>query len=64
MRHAITMWNDIVPIHELSEPEGIDVAALIERNGHEEWVLLRYDMIFESKDAAKKYIFMKKLKGK
>jgi hypothetical protein len=64
MKHALTMWNDIVPVLEESEPEGIDVAGLIERNGHTEWVLLRSDMIFESKDAAKKYIFMKKLKGK
>ena len=64
MRHALTMWNDIVPVYELSEPDGINVAALIERNGERKWELQRTDMIFPSEREAKKYIFLKRLKGK
>lgn len=64
MKHALTMWNDICPVHELSEPEGIDVAALIERDGEKSWQLVRADLVFPDEREAKKFVFMKRLKGK
>lgn len=64
MEHALTMWNDIVPVLEKSEPEGIDIGCLVERDGKQKWELCRQDMIFPSEREAKKYIFLKRLKGK
>jgi hypothetical protein len=65
VRHALTWTNKIRPVTDISEQVDLDVAVrFADGTIEDDWELVRADMIFESEDAAKKYVFMKKLKGK
>lgn len=63
MRHAITWTNKIRPILEISDPVDLDVAVkFADGTINDDWELVRSDMIFVSKKAAEKYMFLRKLK--
>ena len=65
MKHALTWTNKIRPVTEVSEQVDLDVAVrFADGTIKDDWELVRADMIFESEEAAKKYVFMKRLKGK
>ena len=65
MRHALTWSNKIRPVTDISEQVDLDVAVrFADGTIEDDWELVRADMIFESEEAAKKYVFMKRLKGK
>ena len=65
MKHALTWSNKIRPVEEVSEPEGLDVAVkFADGTIKDDWELVRESMIFESEEAAKKHVFMARLKGK
>ena len=59
MKHALTWEGTIRGILEMSEQVDLDV-AIKTKDG--EWNLVRADMVFPTEKAAKKYLFMRKLK--
>jgi hypothetical protein len=65
VKHALTWTNKIRPVTDISEQVDLDVAVrFADGTIEDDWELVRADMIFESEEAAKKYVFMKRLKGK
>jgi len=64
MKHALTWKNDIKAVLEMSEQVDLEVAVKIKREDSVNWELVRADMVFENEKAAKKHVFMAKLKGK
>ena len=63
MKHALTFSNKIRPILEESEQVDLDIAVkFADGTISEDWELVRADMIFPDLEAAKKYLFMRKLK--
>ena len=60
MKYALTWEGTIRGILEVSERDGMDIAVKLDDN---EWRLIQAEMIFPSKEAAEKHVFMHRLKG-